>query len=383
MALNETEQIKKLLEGKKDILVTFHKNSKGDAIASAVALSLYLEKLGKRVDIVCDNFSLPQNLKFLKKAGNIKDSFPHLQKFVITVDVDKTGLNELSYDIKDDKLRIFVTPKQGFLARENIRTAQSDFKYDLIFILDTQELEGLGSLYDNNTELFYNQPIVNIDHHSANEQFGQVNLVETTATSTGEVLYNLIDDMGQENISDDIATGLLTAIIANTKSFKTQNIKPHTLYLASKLMNLGADRDHIVQNLYRTRSLSTLKLWGQALSHIQQDNSLGLVWTTITRDDFIRSGAHAHELYDIVDELIRNSPEAKLILLFHEQSATDENTNRIHVILDTDKGHDAAELLKPFGLTTGGKKQATTIVTGKNLKEVEEEITKYIRKTVI
>ncbi len=382
MALNETEQINKLLEGKKDILITFHKEGKGDAIASSIALALYLEKLGKRVDIVCDSFDLPQNLKFLKKVETIKTTFSHLQKFIITVDVDKTGLNELSYDLKDDKLRLFITPKQGFLSRDNIRTAQSDFKYDLIFVLDTQELEGLGGLYDNNTELFFNKPIINIDYHSTNEYFGQVNLVENTATSTGEVLYNLLNDIGQEHISDTVATSLLTAIIANTKSFKTQNIKPHTLYLASKLMILGADRDHIVQNLYRTRSLSTLKLWGQMLSHIQQDNSIGLVWTTITRDDFVRSGAQAQELYDIVDELIHNSPEAKLILLFHEQSSIDEHTSRIRVILDTDKGYDAVALLKPFGLVIGGKKQATTIVANKSLKEVEEEIVKHIKKTV-
>lgn len=381
MALNETEQIKKLLEDKKDILITFHPHSQGDAIASAAALALYLEKLGKRVEIVSAGFVAPQNLKFLKKIETIKSSFPHLQKFVITVDVEKTGLNELSYDLKDNRLRLFITPRAGFLNRDNLRTAQSDFKYDLIFVLDTQDLSGLGALYDNNTELFFSQPIINLDHHSANEHFGQVNLIDTTATATGELLYKLLTDLGPEHISEEVATALLTSIIANTKSFKTHNIKPRTLYLASRLMGLGADREHIVQNLYRTLKLSTLKLWGKALSNLEQERSLGLVWTSITRDDFVRSGAHAHELYNIVEEIIRNSPEAKLILLFHEQSTDEEGLPRIHVILDADKNYNAAELLKPFGLSTGDKKQATAIVAGKTLKETQEEIVNHIKNT--
>ncbi|HBU07502.1 MAG TPA: hypothetical protein DEB09_05475 [Candidatus Magasanikbacteria bacterium] len=379
MSLNDYEQIKKLLEGKKDILITFHKEGTGDMVASSVALALYLESIGKRVDIVVQDFVLAKNLEFLKKAETIKANFSHLQKFVITVDTDKTGVHELSYDLKDEKLRIFVTPKQGFLTRNDVRTAQSDFKYDIIFVLGTEDYAALGSIYDSNTELFYNKPVINIDNHAGNEHFGQINIIDSTATSVGEILADMFETIGSEHINEQVATALLTAIIANTHSFRTQNIKPYTLNLASKLMSLGADRDHIVQNLYRTRSLSTLKLWGQALSHIQHDKSIGLVWTTITRDDFVRSGAETNELYDIVDELISNSPEASLTLLFYEQNNNLEKPS-IHVILKAVKGHNAHELLKPFQPTAGDKKQASTIIINKTLKEVEEEVINYIKK---
>jgi nanoRNase/pAp phosphatase (c-di-AMP/oligoRNAs hydrolase) len=380
--LNEAQQINKLLEGKKDVLVCFGKNSTGDAVASSVALAQYLEKMGKRVDIVSEGFELPKNLKFLKKTAAIKSNFSHLQKFVITVDSEKTGVHELSYDLKNEKLRIFVTPKKGFLTRNDVRTAQSDFKYDIIFVLGTRDYDMLGSIYDNNTELFYNKPVINIDYTTTNEHFGQMNIIESTATSVGEILFSLLKEWGEEDITEDIATALLTAIINNTRSFKTQNIKPHTLSLASNLMKLGADRDHIVQNLYRTRSLSTLKLWGQALSHINNDKSIGLVWTSITRDDFARSGAHSNELYDIVEELISNSPEANLTLLFHEQSNASEDIPKINIILNVSKGYNASELLKPYQPIVSDKKQATAIVEGKTLKEVEEEITDYIKKQI-
>lgn len=375
-------QLNKILEDKKNILITFPKSDKGDALTSAVALLVFLEKQGKRVDIVCENIEIPQQLKFIKKTKLIKSKLNFLQKFIITVDTKKTGLQELSYDHKDEKLKIFITPKQNYLSRDDIKTAQSDFKYDIIFTLGTQDLEQLGNIFHDNTEFFYKRPVINIDYNPNNSHFGQINIIDITATSTAEILYDLLENWQAENISEEVATALLTGMIVKTRSFKIGNVKPQTLHLASRLMHLGADRDYIVQNLYRTRSLSTLKLWGQALSHLQFDKSIGLVWTIITRDDFIRSGAHSHDLYEIVDELISNSPEAKLILLLHEQNDPEERTPRIHVILDATKEHDAEKLLRPYPMIVGDKKQATIIIAGKSLKQVEEEVVEHIRKNL-
>lgn len=376
MLNNETEQIKQLITTKKNILVTFGTQINGDSIASAVSLALLLEKMGKRVEIVSSGFTLPSNFKFLNKAKDIKSGFDYLQKFVISVDINQTGLQELSYDVKDNKLRIFITPKQSFLNREDIHTAQSDFKYDLIFVVDTPDLESLGSIYDNNTELFHQKPVINIDHKASNENFGQINLIDITHTSTTESIYQLLKQLAPENIDKEIATGLLTGIISKTRSFKSQNIKPQTLNTASELINLGADREHIVQNLYRTRTISTLKLWGSALSHLQNDNSLNLAWSIITRDDFIHAGATPEDLPDIIEELLSSSPQIKTLVLFYEKD------NQVHVILDTHKEHNALEILRPFGPANGDKHQATTIVENKDLKQVEEQIIGAIKKTV-
>lgn len=374
--LNENEQIKQLIENKKNILIVFGEPTNGDAIGSAVALALFLEKMGKRIDIVSDDFNLPNNFKFLNKAKEIKSGFDFLQKFVISVDINKTGLQELSYDVKDNKLRIFITPKQSFLNRENIRTAQSDFKYDLIFVVDTPDLESLGNIYDNNTELFYQKPIINIDHKSSNENFGQINLIDITHTSTAESIYHLIKEIGPEQINQEIATSLLTGIISKTRSFKSQNIKPQTLNTASELINLGAERERIVQNLYRTKTIATLKLWGSVLSHLQNDNNLNLAWSVITRDDFIRSNSTPEDLSNIIEELLSNSPQIKLLVLLYEKN------EQIHVILDTNKEYNALELLRPFGQVNGDKQQARTILENTNLKQAEEKIIEFIKKTV-
>ena len=378
MALNQTQQIAKLLDDKKHILITFRKSGNGDAIASAVALLLFLEKKGKRADIICHDFVLPKQYRFLKHADAIKNAVLDLQKFIITLDVKETGVKELSYDMKDEKLRIFVTPKSGMLSRDSVRTAQSDFTYDLIITVNTQDLASLGALYDSNTELFYKTPIVNIDHENANEHFGHVNATDITATSTAEVLYGLLKQLGEEYIYEHVATALLTGMIAATHSFKAPNVKPTTLAIAGKLMQMGGNRDYIVENLYRTRTVAALKLWGKALAHLEHDKRIGLVSTIITRDDFVRSGADEHDLKDIVVELISNSPEAKIILLLHEHPKAGDSPV-VHGMLSVEKQFDAQKLVQPFK-PTGNKGQASFVISGKTLKQAEEEVVGEIKK---
>ena len=173
-----------------------------------------------------------------------------------------------------------------------------------------------------------------------------------------------------------MATTLLTGIIAKTHSFKTEQVKPTTLNVASKLVSLGGERDSIVDHLYRTRSVATLKLWGQALAHLQTIPSIGLVYTAITRDDFVRSGASEDDLYDIVEELIANSPEAKLVLLLHEHP-TMQGSPTIHGYLKSMKQGSATSLVKPFH-PDGNEHRASFTLADLSLKQAEEIIVKHL-----
>lgn len=380
MSLSNSQQIKQLIKEKKQILITFAREANFDAISSALSLLLYLEKQNKPVDIVCDGFSLPHQCKFLKKSETIKTNFEFLQKFIISIDVEKTGVQELSYDMKNEKLRIFITPKQGALSRDNIRTAQSDFRYDLIFVVGTTDLESLGSIYDNNTDLFYKTPVINIDNKPENEYFGQINYIDLTSSSVTEVVYDMLKKMNEEYIDADIATALLTGIISETRSFKSEQVKPHTLGTASKLIDLGANRENIINNLYRNRTIPMLKLWGTVLIHMESKKDIGLVWSSITREDFIRTNAKENDLKDVIDELINTSPEAKITLLLHEHTEN-KNGHLIHVIINAKKNTDLKQLLTKYK-PTGSQNKISFLIPNKTLKEVEEEILSELTKII-
>ena len=376
MALNEVQQLKNLLESSKHILLVLNSTQNADSICGAVAWKKWLEKQHKQVDIIADNFVLPKNLKFIVGAEEIQPQISHLQKFILKVDVTNVKIDTLSYDIKDNWLSIYLTPKQGVLTKNELRTAQSGLKYDLVITVNAQDLESLGKVFLNNTDLFYKVPVINFDTHPGNEHFGQVNLVELTATSVSEIIYKTMTQLSAPHIDADIATALLAGMISQTQSFKTTNVTPNTLNTASQLMNLGADREKIVKHLFRTKSISSLKIWGEALTHMENDPSIGFIWTTITREDFARAGATEDELKELIDELVNNSPEAKLILLLYENT---RGENKVHGFLHADKQRDAKMLLQSFQ-PEGNKKTASFTVANKTIKEVELEVVGKIKK---
>lgn len=377
MALNQTQQITKLIEDARHILVVFGKHPKGDHIASASALLSFLQKKGKQVEAVSSDFELPKKFVFLPHTERIQPHVPHLQKFKITIDVKDAGIQELSYDVKDEQLHIFITPKSGFFTNDHVKTAQSEFRYNLIICLGTPDFETLGPLYQKNSDLFHQIPVINIDNNIANEHFGEVNVVDPTACATAEILAKILQDIERESIDASSATALLAGMISTTNSFKSENIHPHSLAMASKLVDMGADRQHIIHQLYQTKSLATLRLWGQALAHLNYDKELGLVSSMITRDDFVRAGAEESDLYDIIDELIATSPDEKMTLLLHEHE--EDGATKIHCILYTEKGYDSKHLAAGFN-PTGDSKQVQFTFSNKTLKQAEERVIEEIRK---
>lgn len=362
-------------------MVVFPRKKNGDMIASASALTLLLSKMQKRVDVVSHDFELPKEFSFLANTKQFRSELGELKKTILSLNVRQTGIKELSYDVKDETLRIFLVPKSGRIKKEDVRIAESDFAYDCIVTLGAEDLASLGPVFVDHADFFYATPIMNLDTSPANEHFGQVNIVDTTASSVSEILTDQILGWGEEYMTKDIATGLLTGIIAKTRSFKAAEMKPKTLTTASVLIRHGANREEIVDRLYRTRSIAALKLWGTALTHLKSEHDIGLVSTSLTRDDFVRTNASESDLYDIIDELIGNAPEAKMILLMHEHPK--EGTGApIHALLSvTESGKNALELLAPFH-PTGDKRRAQATITKKSLGETETAVIEEIRKRV-
>jgi nanoRNase/pAp phosphatase (c-di-AMP/oligoRNAs hydrolase) len=318
MALSTFQQAQEFINRSKNTLIVLPRNPSLDAISSSLGLFLVLEKLGKNSKIVCNEFTLPPNAGFLPKSEGIHTSLSSLRKFVISLDVSRTAVEELSYEIQDNKLQIYITPRNGYFEERDVTTSAGSFTYDLVVILESPDLESLGRLYDDNTEFFYRTPVVNIDHSPSNELYGQVNIVEVTAASTSEIVFELIKSLGENLLDEHIATNLLAGVISKTKSFQTPSVTPKSLAVASHLIASGARRDEIIKNLYQTKSLATLKLWGRALARLRSTEKQDIVWSLLSREDFIKSGAQVDELPGVVDELIVNTPVAKAVFILYE-----------------------------------------------------------------
>ncbi len=302
------------------ILVIPHANVDPDGLSSALACYQMFQALGKEVTVICPD-TPPDSLSFLPGFEKFEQSIETNENFIITVNLEEgVEIDKLRYTVEDHRVNIIVTPRKGKIRPTQIAFGEGEKKYDLIVIVDTADTALLGSIYTDNIDLFSEVPVLNIDHHISNLRFGQLQLIDPTCASATEVLYAwfLHNPEWRQFITADMATLLLTGLITDTRSFQNPNTTPRSLEVAAELLEKGARQQEIIQHIYKTKPLSTLKIWGRALNRIQIDRKAGIVWSTVSKEDLQEMGATSKETHGILDELISTIPEADVHVLFTE-----------------------------------------------------------------
>lgn len=378
MDLNKTQkEVVSLMKRSEKILIMPSAPPDGDSLGAALALYLLLKKLGKETTVVCVD-PVPDVYQFLPESQIIGDRVVASKDFIISIDCRKASVETIKSNVETDKINIIVTPKIGRFSEQDVSFNYGPAKYDLIIVVDTGSLDQLGKLYTDNVEMFNQVPVLNIDHHISNEQFGRVNYIDIMAASTTELLIPIVEAFSKEKnedlMNEDIATLLLAGIVTDTGSFQNSNTTPKAFDDAAKLIASGARQQEIIQHVYKTKELSTLKLWGRILSKIQVDDSHKIVWSTVTRKDFESTESREEQTGDIIDELMSNAPNAEVILLLKEK----KNGLISGSIRTTSPAVDASEIAEAFG--GGGHTQAAGFrISDTDIKEVEKKVVEHIR----
>jgi len=308
------------IEQHQKILVIPHANVDPDGLSSALACFQMFSAMGKEVTVICPDV-LPESLKFLPGFEKLEQEIKENKDFVVTINLEEgVEVDKLRYTVEDHRVNIIVVPKKGQIRSQQISLAEGEPKYDLIVVVDTADLSLLGTMYKEHVDLFGEVPVLNIDHHISNTQFGQLHLIDPTAASATEVLYSWFMQVPafKEKITGDLATLLLTGLITDTRSFQNPNTTPRSLEVAAELLEKGARQQEIIQHIYKTKPLSTLKIWGRALNHIQIDPVARIVWSSIGKEDLAEMDATSKETAGILDELISTIPDADVYVLFTE-----------------------------------------------------------------
>lgn len=221
------QAIQKLIQKAQSVLVVSHLTPDGDAIGSLLGMGLALQQMGKVVTLACE------------------DPSPEIFSYLM-------GMREIQ-----------LPPIQG--------------KFDLLVSVDCGDEERMGRVYRTLPAL--PPAILNIDHHVTNTRFGTINLVQPSATSTAEMLYQLFVQLGVL-ISPEIADCLLTGVVTDTQGFRIAGVTPQTIRVASKLMEAGADLASITMRALNLRPLATLKIYQHGLANMKFQG--GFLWTTIS-----------------------------------------------------------------------------------------------------
>lgn len=310
--------IAKLTQSSHPLILVASEN--GDSLAAGLALKTFLGKLEKEATVHAP--SLPANkFSFLPGLDKLATSLDLTKNLVIDVSIKKTQVAELSYKKTDEKLSIFLRPTPGGeLTAADVNLGSSQYPYDLIILIGIQSLEQLGEFYTRNTSLFFETPLLNIDFRASNENYGQFNLVQLTSTSCSEIMFELISRLEVSLIDETVATQLLTGIISETNSFQHIRTTPQTFLSASQLVGLGARQQEIVMNLYKTKSIGLLKLWGRVLSGLKQLPESSLAYFSATRADLEQAGATSIDAEHIIKEMATQLNFAKIFLFLVEES---------------------------------------------------------------
>jgi len=374
----KTEQIViDLIKQYNRILVLPSSPPDGDSLGSAVALYLTLKKLNKEITVVCSD-SVPESYNFLPNIKVIGNQIASSNDFIVTLDCKNAKIDTIKSAIENDKVNIIITPRSGKFSESDVTFKKGNMDFDLIITVDCAELSQLSHIYENNVEMFHQVPLINIDHHVSNANFGKINHVDIMASSTTEMLLSLFEQLaentGVELIDEDVATLLLAGIITDTGSFQNANTTPKSFAKAAKLVSYGARQQEIIKHIYKTKQLSQLKLWGRILSSIQTDPVNRIVWSTVSQQDFKDTGSNENETGDVIDELMTNAPGAEVIVLIKEK---EDKTISVS-LRTTSSSIDASEMAAHFG--GGGHTQAAGFkIKDKALMDVEYEVLKYLR----
>ncbi len=331
------------IEHSKNILILPSSPVDGDSLGASLALYDVLKAMDKRATVVLTS-DIPDIYKFLPNVSEIHSSAQMYAEFMITLELKDQMLDDIRHEIVDNHVNIIVTPDKGRFSPEQVSFPEPKKHYDLIITVDTADLTQLGEFYKQHFQIFSEVPSINIDHHISNKNYASLNIVDASYCSTTHILYDLFLEMSVD-INPDVATLLLAGIITDTGSFQNSNTSPEAFDVASELIDLGGRQQEIIQHIYKTKQLSSLKLWGKILSKIQIDSEYSLMWTSLTSLDLEETETTNQDKGEIMDELLSNAQDAGVVLLLEERPGPVLHGS----IRTSDEAFNAIELAEKFG----------------------------------
>lgn len=215
---------------------------------------------------------------------------------------------------------------------------------------------------------------VNIDHHVSNDRFGKINIVETCAAASGEVVFDILKEM---NIPLDaqIATCLYTAIVTDTGGFKYSNTTAKVMETVAKLISAGADPEYIFKQLYEEQPLCQIMLQADALRQTQFNADKTIGWTSVSRDLLAQHGALDEHIDGLV-ESIRRVDSVLVAVVFKE---TEKGHTKVSIRSDT-HDIDVAAVMALFG--GGGHKMAAGCTIETSVSEAAQKLLPILEERV-
>lgn len=236
--------------------------------------------------------------------------------------------------------------------------------YDLIISLDASSMDRMGDVYREASHRHI--PLLVIDHHVTNTNFGQLNWVDPTCAATCQMLVYLADELGIP-LEGPLAECLLTGVVTDTLCFRTSNTTPRVMEVALRLMQGGAQLAKIVSHTLNRREFSIFRLWGSVLSTVQLED--GVIWVTISRSQIAQTGSNKDD--GQLSSMLITAVEADISATFTEK-VDEKGQPAVECSFRAKPGFDVGSLA--FQLGGGGHPPASGCTLPGLLPEVSSKV---------
>lgn len=322
MSLNEIcANIKKY----NNFLITVHTSPEGDALGAELGFYNLVRKLGKSGTIINED-KLPYGYDFL--PGN-------------------------------KLIRL-------------LNRSSKNIDFDCFAVLDCADLKRTGDVYKLNKD---KKPVLNIDHHISNRNFGDLNWVDPKASSCSEMIYKMYKKLHLP-MDKDTAVALYTGIMTDTGSFRYSNTSSYTLKAASELLKFGIDAAQVYRATYENIPPVDVKLLLKLLPKIEF-YCQGRVVAFQIRKELFKSGKPSVDLADLALSFGRAIKGVEVVVLFKENLG--EN-NEVRVNLRSQGKVDVNEIAAFF--EGGGHKSAAGCTLTGDIKKIAKKVINRIRQSL-
>jgi bifunctional oligoribonuclease and PAP phosphatase NrnA len=310
----------RMIRRHRKFLVTTHHNPDADAVSSALAMAMYLKSLGKQAHVLNED-ACPEWLKFLpgtpmfKKAGSIKS-------------VD----------------------------------------YEVAIVLDCGDLKRAGGVVKF---IQKGRPLINIDHHVTNDSFGTVNVVAPKASSTCEMIFDLLKAAGYP-LNKNLAILLYAGIMTDTGSFRYENTSAHSHAVVEKLMAFKFSAAHMYDRLYTGIPVTDMKMFTDVIhkARLSDDNR---VYCVSLSKSVVARFSKSFDLKEKLFTFLRSIDGIEVVVIL-----TELNPKEVRVNLRSQNSFDVASLAQQFD--GGGHKKAAGCKIFGSLSHAQKTICRAIRK---
>lgn len=234
-------QFDSLIRTSRSVLVLVPKEPSNDAVGAAIALIQILQLWGKRAFGFSSSL-LPKVQYLFEKQYFISnlDDYRDLRIIIPTKDNQNLQVINATNQTEDRQFNIIVRSSGQGIDKDGLQTKLDQYNFDLIITVGISGVDKFDGEIADNPTMLDGHNLINLDFHTSNSNFGSLNIIDQQQISTCQLIYELFKPYGANLLMGDIATALLSGLMANTNRFISPNTNSEIFRQAAHLIDLGA-----------------------------------------------------------------------------------------------------------------------------------------------